>query len=38
MAMSVIERFERFLGRRFRWRKSQALVLVPHAFEGTRAL
>lgn len=37
VAMSVIERFERFLGRRFRWRRSQALVLVPHAFEGRNA-
>jgi hypothetical protein len=37
VAMSVIERFERFLGRRFRWREGQALVLVPHAFEGRNA-
>ncbi len=37
VSMSVIERFERFLGRRFRWRDGQALVLVPHAFEGRNA-
>ncbi|MEP7021874.1 MAG: hypothetical protein ABI808_14605, partial [Pseudonocardiales bacterium] len=37
VAMSVIERFERFLGRRFRWRRGKALVLVPHAFEGRNA-
>jgi hypothetical protein len=37
VAMSVIERFERFLGRRFRWRASRALRLVPHAFEGRNA-
>ncbi len=38
VAMSVIERFERFLGRRFRWRGGRALVLVPHAFEGRNAV
>jgi hypothetical protein len=37
VAMSVIERFERFLGRRFRWRGGRALVLFPHAFEGRNA-
>jgi hypothetical protein len=37
VAMSVIERFERFLGRRFRWRSDRALRLVPHAFEGRNA-
>ena len=37
VAMSVIERFERFLGRRFRWTQGRALVLVPHAFEGRNA-
>jgi hypothetical protein len=37
VAMSVIERFERFLGRRFRWRAEHALVMVPHAFEGRNA-
>jgi hypothetical protein len=37
VAMSVIERFERFLGRRFRWRGDRALILVPHAFEGRNA-
>lgn len=34
---SVLERFERFLGRRFRWRGSARLRLVPHAFEGRNA-
>jgi len=33
----VIERFERFLGRRFRWKGGRALILVPHAFEGRNA-
>lgn len=37
VAMSVIERFERFLGRRFRWSGNQQLRLVPHAFEGRNA-
>ena len=37
VAMSVIERFERFLGRRFRWQGKQSLVLIPHAFEGRNA-
>jgi hypothetical protein len=37
VAMSVLERFERFLGRRFRWRADQKLRLVPHAFEGRNA-
>ncbi|MFX0578633.1 hypothetical protein [Nocardia nepalensis] len=37
VAMSVIERFERFMGRRFRWRGDQILRLVPHAFEGQNA-
>jgi hypothetical protein len=37
VSMSVIERFERFLGRRFRWRAKRALRLVPHAFEGRNA-
>ncbi|MGH3331640.1 MAG: hypothetical protein ACRDPJ_10110 [Nocardioidaceae bacterium] len=37
VAMSVIERFERFVGRRFRWRTRQKLRLVPHAFEGRNA-
>jgi hypothetical protein len=37
VASSVIERLERFLGRRFRWRKGRALVLIPHAFEGRNA-
>ena len=37
VAMSVIERFERFLGRRFEWRGSKPLRLIPHAFEGRNA-
>lgn len=37
VAMSVIERFERFLGQRFRWAVGRALVQVPHAFEGRNA-
>lgn len=37
VAMSVIERFERFGGRRFRWHSSEKLRLVPHAFEGSNA-
>ncbi|HEY8281990.1 MAG TPA: hypothetical protein VIG28_05870 [Leifsonia sp.] len=37
VAMSVIERFERFGGRRFRWRGGRELRLVPHAFEERNA-
>ncbi|MFD8103198.1 hypothetical protein ACFV24_27040 [Nocardia fluminea] len=37
VAMSVLERFERFMGRRFRWRGRGRLRLVPHAFEGRNA-
>lgn len=37
VTMSVIERFERFLGRRFRWWGTARLRLVPHAFEGRNA-
>src|SRR3954453_8059491 len=37
VAMSVLERFERVLGRRFRWRGDRRLRLVPHAFEGRNA-
>lgn len=37
VTMSVVERFERFLGRRFRWRGTARLRLVPHAFEGRNA-
>jgi hypothetical protein len=37
VAMSVIERFERFVGRRFRWHAGRQLRLVPHAFEGRNA-
>lgn len=37
VAMSVIERFERFLGRRFEWGHLGKLRLIPHAFEGRNA-
>ena len=37
VAMSVIERFERYLGRRFRLRGDEKLRMVPHAFEGRNA-
>lgn len=37
VSMSVIERVEKFMGRRFRWRTDQVLRLVPHAFEGANA-
>jgi hypothetical protein len=39
VASSVIERFERYLGRRFRFRQrgKGKLSLVPHAFEGRNA-
>lgn len=37
VGMSVIERFERHLGRRFRFRADKQLYLVPHAFEGRNA-
>ena len=37
VAMSVIERFERFGGRRFRWRGNRVMRLIPHAFEGRNA-
>jgi hypothetical protein len=37
IAMSVIERFERYLGRRFRFRGGKKLGMVPHAFEGRNA-
>lgn len=37
VSMSVLERFERFAGRRFRWRGSERLKLVPHAFDGRNA-
>lgn len=37
VAMSVIERFERYLGRRFRFRGRSRLRIVPHAFEGRNA-
>lgn len=37
VTMSVLERFERFVGRRFRWRGEDRLKLVPHAFEGRNA-
>ncbi|RZL85276.1 MAG: hypothetical protein EOP32_00430 [Rhodococcus sp. (in: high G+C Gram-positive bacteria)] len=37
VAMSVTERFERFLGRRFSWHQQKPLRLVPHAFGGRNA-
>ncbi|BDZ54130.1 hypothetical protein GCM10025870_12030 [Agromyces marinus] len=37
VTMSVIERFQRFTGRRFRWRGDDRLRLVPHAFFGRNA-
>jgi len=37
VTISVIERFERYLGRRFRWRDQCKLALVPHAFHGRNA-
>ncbi len=37
VSMSVLERFERFAGRRFRWRGTERLTLVPHAFDGRNA-
>ena len=37
IAMSVLERFERYLGREFRWWGDSVLTLVPHAFEGPNA-
>ena len=37
VASSVIERVERFMGRRFRWYRENMLTLVPHAFEGSNA-
>jgi hypothetical protein len=37
VAMSVIERFQRFTGRRFRWHGDERLRIVPHAFEGRNA-
>jgi hypothetical protein len=37
VTMSVLERFQRFVGRRFRWPPNRRLRLVPHAFEGRNA-
>jgi hypothetical protein len=38
VAMSVIERFERYLDHRFRWRGQDKLRLVPHAIkDATRS-
>jgi len=37
VAMSVIEHFQRFTGRRFRWRGDDRLRIVPHAFYGRNA-
>lgn len=37
VASSVLERFERALGRRFQWRDGKRLILLPHAFERQNA-
>lgn len=37
VGMSVIERFQRFMGRRFRWEGDERLRVVPHAFYGRNA-
>lgn len=37
VSASVLERVERHLGRRFRWRGNRKLRLIPHAFEGRNA-
>jgi hypothetical protein len=37
VAMSVLERFEKFSGFRFRWQGDDKLRIVPHAFEGRNA-
>lgn len=37
VTMSVLERFQRFTGRRFRWHGPNKLKLVPHAFYGRNA-
>lgn len=37
VGMSVLERFERYLGRRFRWKGDDKLAMVPHAFQGRNA-
>ncbi|MBI1766001.1 MAG: hypothetical protein HYR56_31745 [Acidobacteria bacterium] len=37
VAMKVIENFDRALGRRFQFRSSRRLRLIPHAFQGANA-
>ena len=37
VVMKVLEAFEHGLGRPFRWRGEQRLLVVPHAFEGQNA-
>jgi len=37
VVMKVIENFERALGRPFRWKGSERLTVLPHAFEGENA-
>ena len=37
VSMSVVERFELYLGRRFRFHGDDKLRIVPHAFEGRNA-
>jgi len=37
VAMSVLERFEKFSGFRFRWTGDDKLRIVPHAFDGRNA-
>jgi hypothetical protein len=37
VVMKVLEAFENGLGRPFRWRGAQRLLVVPHAFEGENA-
>lgn len=37
VSMAVLERFERGLGRAFRWRGDQRLRIYPHAFERRNA-
>lgn len=37
VSSALLESFERSLGRRFRWRGADRLLLVPHAFPGRNA-
>lgn len=37
VSSALLENFERSLGRRFRWRGDDRLLLVPHAFTGRNA-